>query len=346
MATQLMRSALRSHYRDARDAHPGLLIQCGYPTFDNQTDEGKRLKTAHIERICGIPASDYYARAFGRWRELTANPGRFLALEIPLETRLFIGLTGGGMLETGCAIAHSYGVPLIPGSSIKGAVTAYVRSSPFGDGHPEVCEALFGREPTDDHPEGLAGAITFHDAWWVPGSAETPLVQEVVTTHHRDYYGDEGKTPATDLDSPIPNAQIAVRGRFLFVLEGEVGRAGAWLPLGAEMLKAALGSTGVGAKTRSGYGYFQGPEASDAPSASARCPWVDDTIVRLMQQHKAKEPDTLRGKGLAGEWQALADPELKAQALADIQARWQKEGWWDEPPGGAARKAKDIYSAT
>jgi CRISPR-associated protein Cmr6 len=342
MATQLMRNALRSHYRDARDAHPGLLIQRGYPAFDNQTDDGKKLKTEHIERICRIPASDFYARAFQRWRDLTANSGRFLALEIPLETRLFIGLTGGGMLETGCAIAHSYGVPLIPGSSIKGAVNAHVRPSLFGNGHAQVCDALFGSEPTGAHPAGLAGAITFHDAWWVPGSADTPLVQEVVTTHHLNYYGNEGKTPATDLDSPIPNAQIAVRGDFLFVLEGPV----AWLPLAGEMLKAALGKVGAGAKTRGGYGYFQAPGAGASPSAGARCPWVDDSIARLMKQHKAKEPDTLRGKGLASEWQAIEDPELKAQALADIQARWQKEGWWDEPPGGAARKAKDIYVAT
>jgi CRISPR-associated protein Cmr6 len=342
MATQLMRNALRSHYRDARDAHPGLLIQRGYQVFNNQTDEGKRLKTEHIERICHIRASDFYARAYSRWRDNTCNPGRFLALEIPLETRLFIGLTGGGMLETGCAIAHSYGVPLIPGSSIKGAVNAYVRSSPFGDGHPGVCDALFGREPTDEHLEGLAGAITFHDAWWVPGSADTPLVQEVVTTHHLDYYGSEGRTPATDLDSPIPNAQIAVRGSFLFVLEGLV----AWLPLGAEMLKATLANAGAGAKTRGGYGYFQAPEDSDSPLAGARCPWVDDTIARLMKKNNAKEPDTLRGKGLAGEWQAIADPDLKAHALADIQARWQKEGWWDEPPGGSARQAKAIYAAT
>lgn len=244
------------------------------------------------------------------------------------------------MLETGCAISHSYGMPYIPGSSIKGVVTAHVRASTFRADQPQVCDALFGREPTDEHPEWLAGAITFHDAWWVPGSAESPLVQKVVTTHHLDYYGSEGATPATDLDSPIPNAQIAVRGRFLFVLEGLV----AWLPLGAEMLTAALTDAGVGAKTRGGYGFFRASKAGGTSASVPRCPWVDDTIARLMKKNNAKEDDTVRGKGLAGEWQGIAGPDLKVQALADIRARWHAKGWWDDPPGRSVQ-IKSVYTA-
>lgn len=121
------------------------------------------------------------------------------------------------MLETGCAIAHSYGAPYIPGSSIKGVVSSHARHD---RNLPDVdCNELFGVEPSEDNPAGLSGLITFHDAWWVPNPYQrNPLVQEVVTTHHPDYYGDEVNTPATDLDSPIPNAQIAVHGSFLFVL--------------------------------------------------------------------------------------------------------------------------------
>lgn len=341
MVVQLMRTDLRPLYRAATDAHPGLLIQRGYQEFDNQSDEGKRRKTEHIERICRLPASDLHARAFARWRAFTGDPGRFKPVTLALEGRLFVGLTGGGTLETGCAISHSYGMPYIPGSSVKGVVTGHVRATPFGTKHPEVCDALFGAEPTEAEPQGLGGVISFHDAWWVPGSADTPLVQEVVTTHHLKYYGSEGATSATDLDSPIPNAQIAVRGHFLFVLEGPA----AWLPLAAEMLTAALTETGIGAKTRAGYGLFRAPDPEPEGGRVERCPWVDDTIAALMKQHKAKEDDTLRGKGLAGKWQAIADPNLKAQALADIQARWQTKGWWDDPQGRAACQAKATYAA-
>lgn len=331
-----MREVLRPLYEAAGDAHPGLLIQRGYPEFDNQPEAGKQRKTGHIERICRLGTSDFYTRAFQRWRTLTSDKLRFHALELDLDTRLYVGLTAGGMLETGCAISHSYGMPYIPGSSVKGIVNAYVRAGVFGTDQAEVCDALFGCEPTEQCPQGLAGAIAFHDAWWVPGSAEFPLVQEVVTSHHPDYYGSDGATPATDLDSPIPNAQIAVRGRFLFVLEG----IAAWLPLGAEMLTASLTNAGIGAKTRTGYGYFRVPEAGSAQ----RCPWVDETIARLTKKNNAKEEETLRGKGLAKGWQALADPDLKTQALTDIRARWQAKGWWDDPPGRSAR-IKAIYTA-
>jgi CRISPR-associated protein Cmr6 len=347
MAIQLMRSALRPLYRAAADAHPGLLIQRGYEVFDNESEEGKQRKAALIERVCGLPASPLYTRAFGRWSGFTRDPGRFKSLVLPLETRLFVGLTGGGALETGCAISHSYGMPYIPGSSVKGVVTASVRATPFADGHRDLCAALFGADPTEEEPQGLGGVIHFHDAWWVPGSAATPMIQEVVTTHHLGYYGSEGATPATDLDSPVPNAQIAVRGAFRFVLEGST----AWLPLAAEMLTAALTEVGIGAKTRAGYGLFRPPRPEEVPDPDQPppvpvCPWVDETIAALMRQNRAKADDTLRGKGLAAAWQAIENADLKAQALADIQARWQAKGWWDDPPGGAARQAKATYTAT
>lgn len=340
MAIQLMREVLRPLYHEAREAHPGLLIQRGFEVYDQESEAGREGKTRHLQRICAIPARDFYHNAYQRWSQATGNDLRFRRLELALETRLFIGLTGGGMLETGCAISHSYGMPYIPGSSVKGVVRAQVRASLFGREHPEVMAELFGAEADPiagaPYPQGLSGLVTFHDAWWVPGSAERPLVEEIVTTHHLDYYGNEGCTPATDFDSPIPNAQIAVQGRFLFVLEGPP----AWLDLAEKMLIAALSQRGIGAKTRTGYGLFDAkPQVPTRPT----CAWVDTTIAQLMQKNRASDSDTLRGKALATAWSELSDAALKADALADIRARWEAEGWWDEPPGKAARQARALY---
>lgn len=253
MSIELIRTALKAPYQTAKNAHPGLLIQKGYPSHDEQD---KETKTKHIQRICAIPADPFYSRAYDRWLAYTSDPKRFAALVLNIQTRLLIGLSGGGMLETGCAIHHSYGVPYIPGSSIKGILTNHVRRrSDFGDQQKAACDLLFGTaaDPDSDHPDGRAGLFSFHDAWWVPNSAKTPLVQDVVTTHHPDYYGHNGETAATDFDSPVPNAQIGVQGSFLFTLEGPE----AWLELGIEMLKDALEHQGIGAKTRSGYGLMQ-----------------------------------------------------------------------------------------
>ena len=181
--------------------------------------------------------------------------------------------------------------------------------------------------------------MVFHDAWWVPGSAECPLVPEVVTTHHPDYYGQDGSAPATDCDSPVPNAQIAVRGAFRFVLEGPVG----WLPLTEEILISALSTDGAGARTRAGYGRFS---EQPMPTAERRCEWVDTTIAELMRKHRTREEETLRSKGLADAWVAIEDSAIKEAAFHDIRSRWQKNGWWEEVPRGrSARQAKAIYDS-
>jgi len=340
LAGELMRTALRSHYRDAQDAHPGLLIQRGYERDDRETEAGRQAKTAHLRRICDIPPGSFYTNAYQRWQAATANDLRFTQVQLALQpqTRLFIGLSGGGMLETGCAVSHSYGMPYIPGSSLKGVVRAHVRQSPFAEQHAAVVDELFGAAADAErgHAEGLAGLVVFHDAWWVPGSAETAFAEEIVTSHHLDYYGSEGAVDASDCDSPVPNAQIAVRGGFLFVLEG----APAWRELAAKMLLAALSKRGIGAKTRSGYGLFD-PEPK--VPAAAICEWVDDTIAALVPKPHNTKQEALLGRRLAERWAAL-EGDLKAAALADIRGRWQALEQWDTPAGKGARAAKKIYT--
>lgn len=335
-ATPLMREALRNLYRAAHDAHPGLLIQRGFQEHDEQDKEAK---TAHIRDICAITAGRFYQNAYRRWEQTTGDDLRFSQLRLGLEDRLFIGLTGGGMLETGCAISHSYGMPYIPGSSLKGVVRAHVRASPFGKAHPEVLAELFGADadPRGIHPEGLSGLVVFHDAWWVPGSADKPFVEEIVTSHHTGYYGSDGETEASDFDSPIPNAQVAVQGGFLFVVEGEP----AWRELAAEMLRSALSQRGIGAKTRTGYGLFD-PEPQR--SAGPACPWVDETIAGLVPRPHNNAQEALLGKTLAEQWLRIEDGNLKAAALADIRARWEALGQWESPTGKSARRAKSIYT--
>ena len=192
----------------------------------------------------------------------------------------------------------------------------------------------------------MSGLLTFHDAWWVPESADRPLVPEIVTTHHPEYYGQDGRTPATDFDSPVPNAQIAVHGAFRFVIEGPPAIEGplpaAWLVLAEQILVAALSTRGAGAKTRTGYGLF-GAEA--VVEAGPRCEWVDKTIADLVVEHRNTPEETiLRSSQLAQIWDALENPVLKREAFSDIRSRWQERGWWDDPPQGkSAKKARAIY---
>ena len=333
----LVRSSLRDLHRVADSAHAGLLIQRGLVEH-NEQDSKAEVKTKHIENVCGRTVSDeFYRNAYQRWKAATEDAQRFRQVTLALESRLFIGMAGGGALETGCAISHSYGMPYLPGSSVKGVVSHHARDHLKGEDGRTARQELFGAEASTGHAFGLAGLISFHDAWWVPGSADFPLVQEVVTTHHPDYYGGDGKRPATDFDSPVPNAQVAVQGSFLFVMEGPC----AWLGLAEEILKDALHVRGIGAKTRAGYGFFKREAVQEA---RATCAWVDNKIEEIAKA--TNTPDhgvALRGRQLANAWDALEDSDLKREAFEDIRARWQDNGWWDTPPGKAARAAKSIY---
>ena len=349
MATQLMREDLRPLYdaatNDAKtDVHPGLLLQRG---LAKHVGNDPTAKTKHIERVCGSAAGEFYRRAYDRWRHATDDATRFRSVVLRIETRLFIGLSGGGMLETGCRISHSYGTPYLPGSSVKGLVASHARDrfDQTGGGFRQFHEELFGMQTTGGDSNALSALVAFHDAWWVPDSANRPLVQEVVTSHHRGYYGEEGTVPATDFDSPVPNGQVATQGEFLFVVEGP----GEWLDLAERMLVSALTTRGAGARTRSGYGLFAVPEAGEAndsdTSSNPGREWVDSKIAELSARPGVQADQALRGKALAEAWSSIADPSLKQAALARIRARWQKQGWWDNPQGGAARKAKAIYDA-
>ena len=335
METPLMREDLRELYKAADRAvpHAGLLLQRGWEAHAQE-----EAKTEHVGRVCALAVDDFYRHAFRRWKDATADEQRFRQLILSLEARLFIGTAGGGALETACAISHSHGMPYIPGSSVKGVAGAHAWERLKGEGAKGrgVCEELFGSGPNQQHRAGLAGRIGFHDAWWVPDSAATPLVPEVVTSHHRGYYKD-GETPATDWDSPVPNAQVAVQGAFLFVMEGPC----AWLGLASEVLTDALHTRGIGAKTRAGYGFFNAtPEATPAPT----CEWVDEAIEALVRENRnARADDVLRGVQLAERCEAIENAVLKQAALKDIRARWEKQGWWENPPRGVARKAKAIY---
>ena len=86
------------------------------------------------------------------------------------------------------------------------------------------------------------------------------------------------------------------------------------------------------------------PTVTAAGGQGPGCAWVDETIARLMNEHNERdESRILRGQPLANAWNAIDDPALKQEAYLDIRARWTDNGWWDEPRGRAARRARQIY---
>ncbi|MGO1296753.1 MAG: type III-B CRISPR module RAMP protein Cmr6 [Vibrio sp.] len=257
--TKLRREAINDLFNDYNSTtiNPGLWLQKGLK--ETTGENGDNAKTNHLKELVDFTC-EIYPKAFNRWFYLTSDEHRFSQTVMTLDNRLLIGLTGNGALETGCSLSHNYGMPCIPGSSVKGAVRAWVEQN-FKDNHPDEIAELFGTRDSDDI-DRVSGLVTFHDAWWIPFDKDKakpepkPFVLDVVTTHHQDYYNgkkdkDNNHLPPSDKDSPIPNHLLAVQGSFLFVLEG----APEHVELCQKMLAQALQDNGIGAKTAAGYGY-------------------------------------------------------------------------------------------
>lgn len=318
--TELMRRNLRQATRHINDAHAGLLIQRGLTHWQAE-QEVKELKKQHqktikeklIETIGSIKPSDLYFHAFNRWLMLTHEQPEFATVGARIAGRLYTGLPLGGTLETGATTHHSYGMPIIAGSSIKGAVRAYTErlfALKKEDGSyqlikdengierlvidPEkqyIIDILFGKESEDgDDNKGDAGYLIWHDAWWIPqtnkdhktlseGDQNKPFINEIVTVHHQQYYNGQMKE-ALDIENPIPNQQIAIQGEFYFVIEGEQE----WADYAKQLLEDTLSEMGLGSKTASGYGYFETDETINQ-SLSTRC--------ELLQPATASSDDPL-----------------------------------------------------
>lgn len=250
----LQREAIRAAYATALgkpdgQRNPGLLFARALPEWPSDATKRGEAFAKFLQQLAQHPAPEGYRQAYERWQRLHANPLHAACWEGQLDTRLFTGLGGPHALETCLSFSRPWGLPLLPGSALKGLTRAHALHRGVTR---EAAEVLFGRAPDGDGDDGESGCLIFHDAWWKPGSAPTPLAPEVVTVHHADYYGSGGETPATDFDSPNPNAQIAARGGFLFVIEGE----GNWAQYAMNLLREALTWRGVGGKTAAGYGYF------------------------------------------------------------------------------------------
>lgn len=239
----------------AQPAHAGLLLAYYLKQTDDQGKGKRALLGSAI--TASQHAAPLYRLAFERWKtSLSTAPARTMKA----RGRVIAGLGSESVLETGIRLHHTYGTPLLPGSSLKGLAAHFCdevwsQKEPAFSATGEHYKTLFG--VTDD-----SGHIRFHDAWILPASLTTNgqgLLLDVMTPHHPNYYvSDDPKAPS-DFDDPNPVAYLSVSGTFYIVVEcdvaGEEGKK--WAALALDLLVAALREWGIGGKTSSGYGRLE-----------------------------------------------------------------------------------------
>ncbi|HKH48237.1 MAG TPA: type III-B CRISPR module RAMP protein Cmr6 [Thermoanaerobaculia bacterium] len=231
--------------RPGPTTHAGLWLDKGLANVDGAGGH----RQEHFEGLTqSIKIPGTYRAFFARWREQVAQvPPCTILAEARVKGRMIVGLGAESILETGITLNHTYGVPYLPGSSLKGLATSFahkmLEDADWRKGTGASHRVLFGDQES-------SGYVTFHDALWIPESADQlPFDLDVMTVHHPKYYQGEPIAPS-GIESPNPVAFLTTRGSFLLAVSGPK----VWATAALDILQDALHEEGLGAKTAAGYG--------------------------------------------------------------------------------------------
>lgn len=243
------------------------------------------------------------------------------------DWRLIVGLGTQSVYEVGITLHHTYGIPYIPASAIKGALRSYWIEE-FCDGNEgkaieeKIFCDIFGcpnevkiKEGDDkdktyksfynkEEDEGFRkGQIIFFDAFPV----EIPTISpDIMNNHYPDYYNGSGKPPA-DWQSPNPITFLTVKNtKFKFILGYKI-KEEKELPLMNKafgILKEALDYKGIGAKTAIGYGYMSDEESGILENKTINCKekpkakaeFIQKRNLNPRKRHKMEGIITKKGK--------------------------------------------------
>lgn len=325
--------------------HAGLLLNRYLSRHDDTHDGAKGL----YEQVQKTGATSAYRNAFHRWKGCLQQLPNVRLFAATAVSSVAVGLGNESVLEVGLSLHHTYGMPVIPGSALKGLCRrGALLLKQQGRLREEALKVLFGY--SDQSGDASAGYVTFWDAWYDPDSVGgKPFHRDVVTVHHPDYYSERGGKYPTDFDDPNPVPFLVVKpgASFLFALQAPDE---AWGRFAQNLMEWCLQNLGVGAKTNAGYGFLVPGKADEpgkppvSPSSAAQAQavppesnrelWQDVTVVynpaqrnlQVQRQNQGKtegaSADEARTKLLLAALPASARDRLtqgKRRLLADVE---------------------------
>lgn len=198
---------------------------------------------------------------------------------VKTETNLVIGMGNASVFENGLTLHHTMGFPYLPGSSIKGITSNWLREACLWDetgvspGEFQLRSGVALQEWEERltpvfGSQDQRGLAQFWDAFPVrlPG-----LEVDIMNCHYGPYYEDPGKNPPADWYQPNPVFFLAItpgtefEGHLLLI--PRPGYASDNLKTcwddAKRWLEGALTAWGVGGKTRKGYGQIASFELKD-----------------------------------------------------------------------------------
>ncbi len=245
-------------------------------------------------------------------------------------------VTGMGMehpLENGFAFLNPYGLPYLPGSSIKGVLRRAAQeliAAEEGGWDKEWETALFGLEPLAGSQETRRGALTFWDC--IPELSGGSLGMDVMTPHYSEYY--QGRSTPHDAGQPNPIVFMVIPpgSEFTFQVTCEQSYlpgaliAKPWKQLLKATFEHAFDWLGFGAKTSVGYGAMEIDQEK-----LERQRQQEETASRKAEQAKA-EVERLAGMSpLEREIAQVVKASTSQQGAAYLTVlKALKEGCWED----------------
>jgi CRISPR-associated protein Cmr6 len=226
----------------------------------NPKEDEIRARFNHIQSFKSIKTPEEYPSYCDRYRNLVERSSQSITGVATCLGRVILGIGEETALEAGLRLHHTWGVPFLPGTALKGVAAAMAASVwPESTEEYKYIRFLFGDAEIGD--EGAcAGAVIFHDALWEPEGPTLPILPDVVTVHYSDYY--QQKKDPSDKTMPIPISFASINGSYRIQLTARAGVWGnsegqecsQWLDVAMRLLKLGLEELGIGAKTSAGYG--------------------------------------------------------------------------------------------
>jgi len=236
------------------------------------TDSEKKKKKEYLERFVKLQMNTNLITK--RIQQIRHLSGESNYVKMKNISRFMCGIGYTSTVEWGMNFDWTSGIPYLPGSSFKGALLSYLEfikgksverrefdsvnliDNKNDNWKKEDIIKVFG--PQGENDKADTGGVIFFDVY---PEHFAGLEMDVITPHYQKYYSSEGTEPPSDTENPnpIPFLTIKPGSRFMFAFRvRDDKKVDTNLAAKLKRLIVETGNNfGFGAKTSSGYGYFQ-----------------------------------------------------------------------------------------
>ncbi len=234
-----------------------------------EEDKAKRNKDHNFNKNI----IDFICKAKPQEKKTSFEVPNSETLIMKLGARMIINQAGGVLENAGLCIHRFFGFPYIPGSAVKGIARHAAWEEWFYEkkddanfakqiadtfGYPTGDKSLDNFLKEEHYDTKKAGSVSFLTATPI---GEAKLETDVLTCHHMDYYNGQLEK-ALDNESPNPQffPTVAAETSFKFQivpLRNSQKNKSDICQFAVKYLKLGLEDNGIGAKTASGYGWFE-----------------------------------------------------------------------------------------